>query len=323
MANKAYEQIKASGRLPSPTGVALRLLELADNEDTTIDAIASVVESDPAIAGRVLKLVNSPLAGMTRQVGSVQRAVALLGLRTVTTLALSFSLVRKYSAGPCAAFDYNHYWSDSLARATAVRHLAQQLRGFAPDEAFTCGLLSKVGRLAFATVFPERYDSLLRIVQQGDPSELTELETSMFELDHNQITQLMLADWHLPEVFRNAVIAQDAPEERTPINADRSMFLAHLLHYGGLLSSVLTQSTVFREDLTSLIIKAKRIGIEPDIHQSVFDAVAEEWREASEVYQVDARRVPPLAEIYALARRRQEGLEVREAASPVAASLSE
>ncbi len=306
MASQAYNEIKTSGNLPSPTGVALRILELADNPDIKLESIAEVVESDPALSGRLLKVVNSPLAGMSRQVASVMRAVALLGLRTVTTLSLSFSLVKNYRIGKCAAFDYDNFWADSLARATSTRHLAQRLRTFAPDEAFTCGLLSKVGRLALATVFPDRYEAVLRVVHQGDPSELAELETSMFQVNHNELTCMMMADWHIPEVFSQAVLNQDDPEtlKKTPENRSQSM--SQILHFSGVVSAILTQDSVHRDALSELTIKANRLGIPPDVYHEVFDAISGEWREAAEVYQVKTRRVPPLAEIYAQAQRTRE-----------------
>ena len=88
-----YESLKASQKLPSPAGVALEILRLTHDADSTIDEIASVVESDPAIASRILKLANTSLAGLPRQVASVHRAVSMLGIRTVSYLALGFSLV--------------------------------------------------------------------------------------------------------------------------------------------------------------------------------------------------------------------------------------
>lgn len=75
-----YEKIKATDRLPSPTGVALELLRLADAEDTTAATITPVVESDPAIASRLIGMANSSVSGQSRKFVSVQQAVKYLGL---------------------------------------------------------------------------------------------------------------------------------------------------------------------------------------------------------------------------------------------------
>jgi len=79
MTSSVYETIKAAHKLPSPTGVALQILEVAHNENSTVEEIASVVATDPGTSSRLLKLVNSPLAGMPRQIVSVVRAV-LVGI---------------------------------------------------------------------------------------------------------------------------------------------------------------------------------------------------------------------------------------------------
>ena len=96
-----FAKIKATGRLPSPTGVVLKLLQMADAADTTAASIAPFVESDPAIASRLVRLANSPVGGYSRSIASVRKAVAFLGLRTVKMVALSFSLLSRHRTGQC------------------------------------------------------------------------------------------------------------------------------------------------------------------------------------------------------------------------------
>lgn len=208
-----YDSLKASQKLPSPAGVALKILRLTHDADSTIDEIASVVESDPAIASRILKLANTSLAGLPRQVASVSRAVSMLGNRTVSYLAVGFSLVAENQEGQCKAFDYSNFWSESLARGAASRHITYFVGGFAPDEAFTCGLLSQLGRLALATAFPKPYADTLFTVGAENPRELAEAERAVFEIDHNELTAELIADWQMPVLFCDAVRMQDCEQE--------------------------------------------------------------------------------------------------------------
>lgn len=106
MGSRAYEKIKEAGTLPSPTGVALEILRLASDENATLEAMTAVVESDPALAARMLRVANSPFAGVARRIASVSVAVRLLGMRTVKNLALGLSLVANNRSGRCTAFDY-------------------------------------------------------------------------------------------------------------------------------------------------------------------------------------------------------------------------
>ena len=80
---------KATGAMPSPSGVALALLDLARKEDVTTQEIANVIQTDPTLAGRLLVLANAPTVGMSRPVASVHDAVVILGFSVVRALAKS------------------------------------------------------------------------------------------------------------------------------------------------------------------------------------------------------------------------------------------
>ncbi len=325
MSSTVYQAIKASHRLPSPSGVALRVLELARNEEFTLGEIAAVVESDPAIALRLLKLVNSPLAGIPRQIASIQRAAAMLGVRAVTSLALGFSLVSENRRGRCSAFEYELFWSESVARAVAARHLANHLKNFAPDEAFTCGLLSWIGRLALATAFPQRYADVLEHVFRQyraastrlcHPScELVETETSAFGIKHNELAAEMMADWHMPAIFCEAVRAQDAPDAGNPDVHSRACQFARILHLTGPIVLLLTQPTIYQDTLSILAEEAARQGITPYLCHEMLDAISREWSDAGTIFSVHTRQVPPLAEIYAQAQERPMVQDVASGAS--------
>lgn len=322
-AREVYERIKCSRDLPSPTGIALRLLELTQDESVSISEITPLIESDPAISSRLIQIANSPLAGLSRQIGSVSRAVALLGLRTVTALALGFSLVTNHRSGKCVGFDYPGFWSESLAKATTARSLASRTKGFAPDEAFTCGLLSRIGRLAMATACYEQYAMVLQSAAGESGQRLLTLEQETFEIDHNQMTCEMMTDWRIPELFRQAVIMQDLSEEELVAISSRESRLACFLSFGELMSVVLTRPVVFRDDLASLVVRANRLGVSPAVYHEVFDCISAEWRNAAAVFSVNSRKIPPLAELYAVARQRQASLQEEPLTSSASDCTSE
>jgi HD-like signal output (HDOD) protein len=86
-----FDELKATNQLPSPTGVALALLRLAESEDTTTADIAHVLQSDPALSGRILKVANSAYSGRCRPATSVREAVTQLGIRLTRNIALIFA----------------------------------------------------------------------------------------------------------------------------------------------------------------------------------------------------------------------------------------
>lgn len=323
MSSAVFQTIKGLHRLPSPTGVALRILELTQNERTTVDELAAAVESDPAIASQILKMVNAASTGTPRRIGSVRCAVGLLGVRAVKSLALGFSLLSGHRKGTCLAFDYESFWSESVARAVAARHLVRGLESSAPDEAFTCGLLCQIGRLALATAFPERYSDALRAAESDNPAELIEIEKAMFGIDRNELAAEMMADWHIPDDFCGAVRAQGAPDSASLEPDSPVCQLAQVLHLTAPIALLLTQPTAYLDTLSTLAHDAAGLGITPYLCHEMLDAISPQWTEVGAVLSIKTRQIPPLAQIYAQAKVRQEELLEEPAVSVSVSGLNE
>ncbi len=116
-ATSLLSRLKASRRLPSPAGVAIRVLELCRRQDSESQEIAEVIMSDPALSGRLLKYANSAAVGVGRDVTSVRDAVLIMGLRAVKLTALGFALARPESKPNCPAFDFKRFWIESFLAA--------------------------------------------------------------------------------------------------------------------------------------------------------------------------------------------------------------
>jgi two-component system, cell cycle response regulator len=312
MANPAYERLKNCDSLPSPTGVVMEILRLAGDESATINAISAVVESDPALAGKMLKLVNSPFSGLPRKIASVSTAVRLLGIRTVKNMALTLSLVSNYRKGRCAAFDYEAFWSGSLLRAVAARGITNRLADYSPEEAFTTGLLSKVGQLALATVFPQEYASVVSEPKASDPLGLADAERQAFGIDHNELSAEMMADWYFPELFCSAVRRQDQPFRDGQGTNSRADLFTRILLLAGNVTSVLLQPQACPSRFSELRCEAERLGISREMLHQLLDVISSEWRAAATIFSVSISEVSALEEISGAA----PPAEVRDQATP-------
>ncbi len=310
MKNAAYQKIKNTGKLPSPSGVALKLMRLVDDEASTLTQITATVESDPALAARMIKLVNSSLYGASRTIASVSTAVNLLGRNTVKNLALGMSLLSSHRKSMSKAFDFEQFWSESVARAVAARGLAKQFGGCAPDEAFTVALLSQIGRIALATAFPMEYDDLLGKVHGSSLSVLLDAERRAFQIDHNDLTVAMMADWRLADVFCEAVRCQNSIDGMRLGDDSRVARISKTLHMAGAMASVLADQKVYREDLAALLETADRFGVGADICSAAFEVAKEEWRNLGTVLSVQTHKVPSLQEAHTRASRMQQRILV-------------
>lgn len=263
--------------LPSPQGVALAVLELTQRHDASIQDLTLLVQTDPAMAARILRYANAVHGGSLRHIASLTHAIVFLGLFRVRQIALGFSLVDHYRSGACEAFDYLGYWTASLAAGITAQQVATQAQ-CPPDESFTCGLLSGIGRLALATVFPAEYGVLL----QGHLSslELRQAETSSFGLDHAALSAELLEDWGLPEIFCQAVRYHEIPGESPFPPGSRTQALTNALHFSAKVGQLLNLDDVQRwERLPSLYHAAAQLGLEDTDVPPLVEGVVRQWQD--------------------------------------------
>ena len=139
MPGSIIDKVKAADNLPSLPTVAMEVLRMTQAEDVSVADIATVVQQDPALTGKILKVVNSSLFGMPREISSVQQAMMVLGLRTVKVMVLSFSLVDTMNQGGNGAFDIDAFWRRSLTCSAAARLLSKHMAPRLAEEACVAG----------------------------------------------------------------------------------------------------------------------------------------------------------------------------------------
>ena len=293
------EQLRFSGQLPSPKGVALAIMEICRRDDARIDEIARVVQTDPALSSRLLQLANTAAANTTgRPFVAVSEAVMRLGMSTVRQLAVGFSLVDQYQSGPCEAFDYAHFWSHALLMAVACQALASQSRIGSPDELFACGLMARIGCLALATVHPVDYGCLLEECE--DDSQLAALEQARLQTDHNAFTAAILADSGIPKALAEPVCHHEAPDQAGFAEGSRPYQLVRLFHHARRIADMGLAPEDKRGGLIAeLFLLGGRLGLDGTEVGELVDRILARWREWSELLKVPARRLPPFTTVVA------------------------
>ncbi|MBK9384010.1 MAG: HDOD domain-containing protein [Planctomycetes bacterium] len=205
MLDPSFEELRASGKLPSPPGVGLEVLRITRDEEFELAELVGVLRADPALTGRILQLANGAMAGGAESATTLEQACLRLGQRAVRNVALGFTLVSSLQSGPCRAFDYDRFWAESLVRGLVCQDLASQLRLGDPAEAFVCGLLSQVGTLALATVHPKTFAEILIAHEQRNFAARREAEWKAFGIDHLEVSAALLSEWGLPRIWQDAV----------------------------------------------------------------------------------------------------------------------
>ncbi|WP_153109389.1 HDOD domain-containing protein [Propionivibrio limicola] len=293
-----YSALKATGKLPSPKGVALSIIRLLQADDFRIADLVHLVQSDPAIAGRVLYFANAAAFGRSRPIISLHRAIVALGSFRVRDLVIGLSVMQGYRYGLCSAFDYEGFWGHSLATGIACQELADTA-GIASEEIFTIGLLARVGELALASLFPDEYAEVLRVAREGG-RDLVELELQRFSMEHRELGASLLCEWGLPEMLAQAAFHHENPDAAGFADGSRVQTLTHALSFASALGHLCMVDEEGRWSLLpGLLARAARLGISGDTLNELVDRMVGRWCEWGAKLQIRTQSLPPFAEILA------------------------
>jgi diguanylate cyclase (GGDEF)-like protein len=296
---KRFEELKATGLLPSPTGVGLEILRLTRDEKSTAQDIARVLRADPALTGRTLRLANTGSAAASRRVTNIADAVVRLGTRTVSAIALGFTILAGNRSSRCQGFDYQRFWSHSLASAVSAQVLCSHTHKYASSDGFTAGLLAQVGRLALGSIHSEKYAAVLTEWAGGTTDYLVRLEQQEFLTDHNELGGVILADWGLPPTVSDAVSTHENPPAVAFNDGTEAQQLARILHAATRMADVCVapNDAHARGLACDLVERCEAIGIDPDTVAELFDRICSQWAEWGRVLDIKTHKPPKLADL--------------------------
>jgi len=236
------EKIRKADNLPSLPTVAVRVLQMTQADDLSIPDIADVIQQDPALTAKILRLVNSSLFGMSREISSLPQAMVVLGLRTVKVMVLSFSLVDTMNENKPGGFDYSLYWRRSLTTAVIGRLLAERLQRSLGEEAFVGGLLCDIGILGAVHAARDLYAPALEQYQNSSQT-CQEAEQEVLGVTHEQMGGDLLNHWGLPTELYEAVASHHQPISAKTSNQPTHALLTRILRAAAQLADLFVADT--------------------------------------------------------------------------------
>jgi len=282
--------------LPSLSPIAIRLMELASDDDSSLADIEALIEKDPSLTIRILKLANSVFFRFGNPAKSVRQAVVRIGTRQTRLLALSLMLKDTFPMSKVGAADYRRYWRMSLYQGIAAQSLARQLKTRDAEEAFTAGLTLEIGLLAMLAAFADRAGS--EEFPWYPLSSRLQWEKERYGLDHREVGELILTRWKFPASF---IVCQKSSSLSR--NVDELLPLVRICAMASQMSAFICEpeaglSEVF-DDLEL------RFGLtEPLIHE----VVAGSLREVDEVAHMFELEVGSTRDTEALMRKARDVL---------------
>ncbi|SOD17110.1 diguanylate cyclase [Nitrosomonas ureae] len=284
-------QLKISTLLPSPKGVALALLEACRQEDISINEITKLIQTDPALAGRLIQRANATKQ-TTRAISSIAEAVSHVGLNAVKQLAMGFSLIDQYSKDPSNGFDYQEFWSHSLLMAIAVQKLSKTTQASSSEDLFSCGLMMRIGCLALASIYPDQYSQLIQQQSRGIP--LQQLEQQYLQTDHNELTAAMLINFGFPTIFVEPIYYHETPENSGFSEGSRPYQILHQLYLAKQIADfALTKESERSQCISELLLLGGKIGLDTETFGDFIDQIMQEWHIWGKILKITAKEQLP------------------------------
>jgi HD-like signal output (HDOD) protein len=192
------------------------------SEDVSFAKIADLIEKDTALAGNILRLVNSALYGFRGTINSIRHAVSLLGLNKLRNAALTMSVARMWNQVKTPpGWSTPNFNQHSVGVAIMSDLLAQKLPVEYAEGAFAAGLFHDLGLLLIAIGLPEEYKQMSLLCQQNKQWTL-EYEVQVLGMTHAELSAEALAHWNLPEPIQKAVLYHANPDiDPTPLKPGR------------------------------------------------------------------------------------------------------
>ena len=186
--------------LPPAPAAAVKLLRLTSDEGSNLSDISHVIETEPAIAAKVLQVVNSAYYGFPRNIRSIPRAVTLLGFSIVRQAALHLLVYEgMINKGAKGAFDRLFFWQHSLLVAILSRGIGERLGHPDPDSLYTAGLLHDLGKVVLEAHGRVRYsDFLVACANSGNPNR--DDERTFFGISHDTVGSFVSEHWGMPKL---------------------------------------------------------------------------------------------------------------------------
>ena len=188
-----------------------RVLELTRDVNSTPKDLVEVIDKDPVLTVKILKVVNSAYYSLPKQITSVGHSVVYLGFNTINNLSLSIAAIGMLPKTNEAGFDGQQYLLHSLATAAIAKQLALKVDDADPMDCFIAGLLHDFGKVVLAQFMPAEFRTALDVSKQQGTSLHLALR-QVIEVDHAVVGAMLVEKWRFAPKLVETIRHQYGPE---------------------------------------------------------------------------------------------------------------
>lgn len=197
-------QISKIKNLPELSPASIKIIDAVNDQDISINELATVISVAPVLTGRLLGLANSAYFGCTGEITDLRVAIIrVLGLNLVKSLTLGVLLNLELDTRRCSQFNSERFWMDALLTATLSQQFSLLIHdeAVAPATAYTAGLLLNIGLIVAVHLLPEE-SNLILLNAQENASSISKEMTCLLGRNQYELGGLLLEHWHLPAIYQ-------------------------------------------------------------------------------------------------------------------------
>jgi putative nucleotidyltransferase with HDIG domain len=205
MKPESFQQLDRIREISTLPAVVLKVNRMLQDSNTTAEQLCRVIETDPALVIKILRLANSSFYGFKSTISNINNAVIILGFNTIQHAVISISMMQLLTPKTILKeLNIQDFWQHSLTVAIVSRHLADQVDNTLASDCFTAGLLHDIGKLIMAGNFPEHFETITHMMLESDISFI-DAEKKIGALNHAVIGAYLADEWLLPKPLVDAI----------------------------------------------------------------------------------------------------------------------
>jgi len=221
---RAEELVKQVETIFSLPEIVMQVNQALQQAEPNIVELEHIIVHDPGLTASILKIVNSALYGLPCKIDTVSRAIAILGLRALSTIVMGTAVTHRFKGIESHLMNMDVFWYHSVTRGVLARDLAMRCKRSNGERFFIAGLLSSIGKLIVFTQLPEQAADIIRLGPLPE-AELAEAERRTLGFDYAELSAELLKGWQLPEEIWGMIAYQ-----LNPLQSPHSVTDACILH---------------------------------------------------------------------------------------------
>ncbi|MCP4715341.1 MAG: HDOD domain-containing protein [Deltaproteobacteria bacterium] len=220
--------VKKIDQIPTLPIISQQIQELFHQEEVSIKQLREIIEQDPPLAIKILKIVNSAFYGLLNNVSSLDHALVILGFEEVKNIVLGFS-IQNYFKNTNTSIDRKRFWEHSIICSQVAKYLGRHFNIVDDGTFFLSGLIHDMGKMVFDHYFQEEFGSIIEYISRNN-STFSKAEKEVLGVTHYQVSAKLLQQWHFPRKVIMQTFYHHAPwHDKNHTSGSIIIYLADML----------------------------------------------------------------------------------------------